>query len=178
MLEEPLSGSNYVQVRDVLLAMAQLLSAIDSNVNAITDASGRLRSLVSRIDDFMNAQGGPFFRNLTLNQHTESHQAGPADPGNDHLESVSNVSDGMDNDSNNNYPSSATSIAPTTSSDISRVAGRLVLGLWFCATFPNMTYQGLSFGLVSRSVCSEKRRRSRLCARIELGMRQLGHAAP
>ncbi len=38
VLEEPLSRQHFVQVRNVLVSMAQLLSAIESGVNATTDA--------------------------------------------------------------------------------------------------------------------------------------------
>lgn len=118
VLEEPLSSSNYAQVRNVLLSMAQLLSTIDSGVNAAQDASERLRSLVRRIDDFMQGKGGRAFHNLTLNQNTEAHQAGPQDLREDRFTGVSYSRDGTGHDGTNNFPNSATSSAPTTSSNM------------------------------------------------------------
>jgi hypothetical protein len=118
VLEEPLSNSNFAQVRNVLLAMAQLLSTIGSGINVTSDASERLRTLVRRIDEFMQAKGGRNFRNLTLNQHTEAHGANPQDPTEDRFTSVSNSSDGTQNDSHNNYPSSAASVNPSASSNM------------------------------------------------------------
>lgn len=118
VLEEPLTGSNYAQVRNVLLSMAELLSIIDSGVKKTTDASDRLRSLVTKIDDFMQTKRSQSFRNLTLNQHTEAHQACPQDPGNDRFNSVTNSSNGTETDNSMSYPSSATSNAPTTSSSM------------------------------------------------------------
>lgn len=114
VLEEPLSGQNFIQVRNVLLSMAQLLSNIESGVNATTDASKRLQSLVKRIDEFIHEKGSRAFQNLPLKQHLEAHQAIPQNPGTDRLTNVSNDSDGTEHDSNNNYPSSAVEAAPTT----------------------------------------------------------------
>jgi hypothetical protein len=131
--EEPLSGSSYAQVRSVLLSMAQLLSSINSGCNFTTDASERLRSLVNRINDFMQAKGGRIFQNMTLNQNTEARQACPQDPRNDKISSVGNSCCATDNDDRNNFPSLEASHAPTTLSDMNYQLPPELLDDWSCA---------------------------------------------
>lgn len=130
VLEEPLSTSKYAQVRNVLLSMAQPLSTVDSAVNAPTDTNECLRSLVNKIDKYMEIEGGRTFRNLTLNRHTEALQAGPQDPGRDRFINMSNNSDGTVNDNNNNLPSLATSTAPTASSNMNYQLSPELLDGW------------------------------------------------
>lgn len=144
VIEEPLSCSNYAQVRDVLLSMAQLLSSIDSGVNVTTNASGRLRSLVSRIDDFMQAKGGPTSHDLILNQHAEGHQACPQDPGKDHF-TVGNSCDGTAGDHNNNLPPSTVSGTPSALSNMNFQLPPELLNDWswafdFAPPFPHLNY--------------------------------------
>lgn len=133
VLEEPLSGSSYAQVRSVLLSMAQLLSSINSGCNFTTDASERLRSLVNRTNDFMQAKGGRTFQNMTLNLNTEAHQACPQDPRNDQISSVGNIRCATNSDDRNNFPSSEASHAPTTLSDMSYQLPPELLDDWSCA---------------------------------------------
>lgn len=51
--EEPLSDREYLQIRSVLLAMAQLLANLDLGLHSTAGASDRLRSHVARIDEYM-----------------------------------------------------------------------------------------------------------------------------
>lgn len=53
IFEEPLCEAEYLQLRSVLLAMAQLLAKLDFTVNSTAGASERVRALVARIDDYM-----------------------------------------------------------------------------------------------------------------------------
>lgn len=56
VLEEPLSETGYLQVRSVLLAMAQLLANLDFTMRSTGVASERLRSHVARIDEYTATQ--------------------------------------------------------------------------------------------------------------------------
>ena len=58
VFEEPLSESGYLQVRSVLLTMAQLLANLDLGLHATVGASGRLKAHVARIDEYMATQRG------------------------------------------------------------------------------------------------------------------------
>lgn len=66
--EEPLSESEYLKVRSVLLSMAQLLSNLDTAFEKST-ASDRLRDYVSRIDDYMDARRNSFATNRNVTQY-------------------------------------------------------------------------------------------------------------
>lgn len=56
VFEEPLSESEYLQVRSVLLTMAQLLANLDLGLHSTAGASERLKAHVARIDDYMATQ--------------------------------------------------------------------------------------------------------------------------
>jgi hypothetical protein len=66
--EEPLSETEYLKVRSVLLSMAQLLSNLDTAFEKST-ASDRLRDYVSRIDNYMDARRISFSTNHKLAPH-------------------------------------------------------------------------------------------------------------
>lgn len=53
IFEEPLCEAEYLQLRSVLLAMAQLLTKLDFTINSTAGASERVKALVSRVDDYM-----------------------------------------------------------------------------------------------------------------------------
>jgi hypothetical protein len=56
VFEEPLSEPEYLQVRSVLLTMAQLLANLDLGLHSTAGASERLRAHVARIDEYMATQ--------------------------------------------------------------------------------------------------------------------------
>jgi hypothetical protein len=56
VFEEPLSESEYLQVRSVLLTMAQLLANLDLGLHSTAGASERLKAHVARIDEYMATQ--------------------------------------------------------------------------------------------------------------------------
>ena len=53
VFEEPMTDNEYLQVRSVLLTMAQLLANLDLGLHATAGASDRLRAHVARIDEYM-----------------------------------------------------------------------------------------------------------------------------
>lgn len=72
VFEEPLSESDYSQVRTVMLSMAQLLENLEA-IHQSSSASQRLRSQVARIDEYMNGlRQGPAM------EATELHGEQPA----------------------------------------------------------------------------------------------------
>lgn len=56
VFEEPMTDDEYLQVRSVLLTMAQLLTNLDLGLHSTAGASDRLRAHVARIDDYMAKQ--------------------------------------------------------------------------------------------------------------------------
>jgi hypothetical protein len=56
VFEEPLSESEYLQVRSVLLTMAQLLANLDLGLHKTAGANERLKAHVARIDEYMATQ--------------------------------------------------------------------------------------------------------------------------
>jgi hypothetical protein len=56
MIEGPLSKSSYFQVRSVLLAMADLLASLEVGIARTVGATERLRSHITRIDEYMTRQ--------------------------------------------------------------------------------------------------------------------------
>lgn len=55
VIQSPISYVNYLHVRTVLLAMVQLLSQLESTLNAAQGIADKLRDHVSRIDQYMTA---------------------------------------------------------------------------------------------------------------------------
>lgn len=55
MIQSPLSHWTYLQVRNVLLAMADLLSNLESTMSFVPGIAEKLRDHVSRIDAYMTA---------------------------------------------------------------------------------------------------------------------------
>jgi len=56
VFEEPLTDPEYLQVRSVLLTMAQLLANLDVGLHSTAGASDRLKAHVARIDDYMTSR--------------------------------------------------------------------------------------------------------------------------
>ncbi|PMD44836.1 hypothetical protein L207DRAFT_541235 [Hyaloscypha variabilis F] len=56
VIEGQLSLSEYLRVRTVLLAMADLLASLEASLTRKAGASERLRALLSRIDEYMSSQ--------------------------------------------------------------------------------------------------------------------------
>ncbi|OBT55252.1 hypothetical protein VE04_04671 [Pseudogymnoascus sp. 24MN13] len=56
VMEGPLSKSSYLQARTVLLSMADLLASLEIGMTRTSGATQRLRSQVTRIDEYMAAQ--------------------------------------------------------------------------------------------------------------------------
>lgn len=78
VFEEPLSEPKYLQVRSVLLAMAQLLAHLDITIRSTGVASERLRSQVARIDEYMATQRALFGKEQPLAEPTEPVRSGSA----------------------------------------------------------------------------------------------------
>lgn len=64
VFEEPLPETSFLQVRTVLLAMADLLANLEMGLYCTAGASERLRSIVSRINSYMQEQ-----RQLAISSH-------------------------------------------------------------------------------------------------------------
>ena len=56
VVEGPLSENSYDRVRKILLAMADLITSLEAGLQSRSGASERLRSLVAKIDGFMQEQ--------------------------------------------------------------------------------------------------------------------------
>ena len=72
VFEEPMSELEYLQVRSILLAMAQLLANLDIGLQSTAGASERLRLHVARIDDYMAVRRVSFNRALPQTQSSLS----------------------------------------------------------------------------------------------------------
>lgn len=67
VMEGPLSESSCCVVRDLLLSMAELLESLEACLHRSGGAAQRLRSLVTRIEEYMGSRGGA--RTTQAQQH-------------------------------------------------------------------------------------------------------------
>ncbi|KAE8450522.1 hypothetical protein EG329_006253 [Mollisiaceae sp. DMI_Dod_QoI] len=68
-IEGPISETSYIQVRDVLLQMADLLSNLETGITRTVGASSRLRAQIRSIDNYMATQRQNDQPHLLLNNY-------------------------------------------------------------------------------------------------------------